>query len=93
MKAIWNGVVIAESDEVILFDQNQYFPLESLTSEFFKPNAKTTVCAWKGTANYYDVVVNGKTNDGAAWYYADPSPKAQPIKGRVAFWRGVSVTA
>ena len=93
MKAIWNGKVIAESSEFILFDNNHYFPAESLKKEFFKSSQATTVCPWKGTANYYDIVVEGKTNEGAAWYYASPSPKASLIAGLVAFWKGVSVSA
>jgi uncharacterized protein (DUF427 family) len=93
MKATWNGKTIAESNQTIHFDNNHYFPTESLNKDFFKPSSTTTVCPWKGTANYYDVVVDGKTNEGAAWYYASPSPKAAAIEGKVAFWKGVSVNA
>lgn len=92
MKAVWNGEVIAESSDALMFDSNYYFPANSLKMNFFKQAKNTSVCFWKGTANYYDVVVNGKTNDAAAWYYAEPSPQAQQIKGRVAFWKGVKVT-
>ncbi|MBC7385838.1 MAG: DUF427 domain-containing protein [Cryobacterium sp.] len=93
MKAIWNGKVIAESNESIQFDNNHYFPASSLKKEYFKKSPATTVCPWKGTANYYDIVVGDKTNEGAAWYYASPSPKAALIEGRVAFWKGVTVSA
>ena len=30
-------------------------------------------------------------NRDAAWYYAEPKEKAAAIKGRVAFWKGVTV--
>ena len=90
--ATWNGTVIAESSITEMVDGNHYFPVDSLRMEHFQPATQTTVCGWKGTANYYDVVVEGETNPGAAWYYAEPKPEAANIKGHVAFWKGVQVT-
>lgn len=90
-KATWEGAVIAESDSCVVVEGNQYFPLESVRKEYLQPSRKTTVCGWKGLARYYDIVVDGKRNADAAWYYADPLPAASNIKGRVAFWRGVRV--
>jgi len=91
-KAVWNNQVIAESSNTVVVDGNHYFPADSIREEFFRPAEKTTVCGWKGTANYYDVVVNGETNSAAAWYYADPKPDAESTRGRIAFWNGVAVT-
>ena len=93
MKAIWNGTVIAESDQTEVVEGNHYFPRESIVPEHFEPVDQTTVCGWKGTANYFDVVVDGQTNNGAAWYYDDPKQEAANIRGYVAFWKGVEVTA
>ena len=93
MKAIWNGKVIAESDETEVVEGNHYFPPSAIHEEFFTKSAKTTVCGWKGTANYYDVTVDGNTNSEAAWYYADPKPEASNIKDYIAFWKGVEVSA
>lgn len=90
---MWEDTVIAESDRCVVVEGNQYFPVDSLKLEFFEPVAHSTVCSWKGTANYYDIVVKGKRNAGAAWYYADPKGAAKEIKGRVAFWKGVKVSA
>jgi uncharacterized protein (DUF427 family) len=90
-KAIWNNTVIAESDQTEVVDGNHYFPPESINKEYFKENSSTTVCGWKGTANYYDVVVGDQTNQGAAWYYAEPKSAAANIKGHIAFWKGVQV--
>ena len=92
-KAIWNGVVIAESDATELVEGNHYFPPDSLHQEYFQPSESTSVCGWKGTANYYTVMVNGERNPDAAWYYADPKPAAANIKGYIGFWRGVQVEA
>ena len=92
-QATWNGKIIAESDQTETVDGNLYFPPESLHREFFQESSQTSVCGWKGTANYYDVVVDGQTNAGAAWYYADPKQEAANIKGHIAFWKGVQVTA
>lgn len=92
-KAIWNGVVLAESNETEVVEGNHYFPEASLNTDYFRPSNHTTVCGWKGTANYYDVVVEGKENAQAAWYYADPKDAAANIKGHIAFWKGVSVEA
>jgi uncharacterized protein (DUF427 family) len=91
VKATWNGVVVAESDATVQVEGNHYFPADSIKSEHFKENASTTVCGWKGTANYYDVVVNDSINAKAAFYYADAKPAAANIKGFVAFWKGVKV--
>ena len=90
-KAIWNGAVIAESDDTEIVEGNHYFAADSISQECFEECDQTTVCGWKGTANYYDIVVDGERNAGAAWYYADPKPQAENIKGRIAFWKGVSV--
>jgi uncharacterized protein (DUF427 family) len=90
-KAVWNGAVLAESDETIMLEGNHYFPVEALHTEFFVDSSHRSRCPWKGVADYYDIVVDGDTNRSAAWYYADPSAAASDIKGHVAFWRGVRV--
>jgi uncharacterized protein (DUF427 family) len=90
-KAIWNGKVIAETDRYELVEGNVYFPPESVKPELLKPSPTHTVCGWKGTASYYTVVVDGKENRDAAWYYPDPKPAAARIKDYIAFWRGVTV--
>lgn len=90
--ATWNGAVVAESDETIIVEGNHYFPPNAVHTEFFTPSEAHTVCPWKGTASYYDVVVDGAVNAGAAWYYPDPKPAASDIKDYIAFWRGVKVT-
>ncbi len=92
-RAIWNDTVIAESDDTIVVEGNHYFPPESLVREHFRASEKHTVCPWKGTASYFDVVVDGQTNADAAWTYPDPKDAAAEIKDRVAFWRGVTVDA
>lgn len=91
MKAIWNEAVLAESDETRVVEGNQYFPPGSINSEYFQPSQTHTVCGWKGTASYYDVVVNGETNADAAWYYPETKDAAKKIEGYVAFWKGVKV--
>lgn len=93
MKAIWNGEIIAESDDTIIIETNHYFPAESIKKEFFKANENHSICSWKGEASYYDIVVNGETNADAAWYYPAPKDAANEIKGRIAFWRGVKVSS
>lgn len=90
-RAVWNGVIIAESDDIVVVEGNVYFPEASLKWEYLSPTETHTSCAWKGTASYYSLHVNGKTNVDAAWYYARPADAAKEIRGRVAFWRGVEV--
>jgi len=90
-KAIWEGAVLAESDDIVVVEGNKYFPADAIRREHFKPSSQTSICPWKGTASYYDIQVNGKTNAGAAWYYAEPKSAASQIRGRVAFWKGVRV--
>jgi uncharacterized protein (DUF427 family) len=91
MQAIWNGVVIADSDDIVTVEGNAYFPADSLRRDVIEPSSHTSVCGWKGTANYYSLAVEGKTNPNAVWYYADPKPAAARITNRVAFWKGVEV--
>ena len=90
-KAVWNNATIAESDDTVVVEGNHYFPAESLDRQYFQQSSHETICGWKGTASYYDVVVDGQTNANAAWYYANPQPEAEPIRDRVAFWNGVEV--
>ncbi len=92
MKAVWNNTVIAESNETLIVENNHYFPAESIKKEYFKTSDTHTSCPWKGIASYYTLEVDGKQNPDAAWYYPEVSELAKGIKGRVAFWKGVSVT-
>jgi uncharacterized protein (DUF427 family) len=91
--ATWNGSVIAHSDDTVVVEGNHYFPLDAVTPGVLADSDHTSVCPWKGTANYYDVVVDGNRNPNAAWYYATPKDAAKEIGGRIAFWHGVVVTA
>ncbi len=92
-RALWNGTVIAESDDTVVVEGNHYFPPDSVSWEHFSESPRTSVCPWKGTAGYYDVTVGDDVNAAAAWAYADPKPAAAEIKDRVAFWNGVRVEA
>ena len=96
MKATWNNQIIAESDETIVIEGNHYFPLASVNADFLVSSDYMTECHWKGTAHYYNVLVEGSINENAAWYY--PQPKAGSVErvgkdfaNYVAFWKGVSV--
>ena len=91
LKAIWNNAVLAESDKTIVVEGNHYFPPDAINKELFKPSDTHTVCGWKGTASYYDVVVNGEVNKDAAWYYPNTKDAARNIENYVAFWKGVKV--
>ena len=90
-KATWNGAVLAESDRYEVVEGNVYFPPEALRRDHVRESKTHTVCGWKGTASYYDAVVDGKVNEDAVWYYPDPKPEAANIKGYFAFWKGVKV--
>ena len=90
-KAIWNGQVIAESDDTVMVEGNHYFPREAIKSEYFTESEAHTVCPWKGVASYFNVVVDGDENSNAAWYYPEPSDAAEMVRDRVAFWHGVEV--
>ena len=89
--ATWNGVVIAESDDIVTVEGNAYFPREALREDVLRPSDTHSVCPWKGTASYYSLDVDGATNPDAVWYYPEPKDAAKEIAGRVAFWKGVTV--
>ncbi|MGA9883244.1 MAG: DUF427 domain-containing protein [Candidatus Acidiferrales bacterium] len=90
-KAIWKGTVLAESNQTVVVEGNEYFPKKSVHTEYLRPSATHTVCPWKGTASYYDLEVNGESNSDAAWYYPAPKAGAEQVKDRIAFWKGVRV--
>lgn len=92
MKATWKDTVIAESNDTVVVEGNHYFPIESVKPGLLEPTTTTSICPWKGTANYYSINVGGDKNVDAVWYYAEPKDAAKQIKGRVAFWKGVKVT-
>jgi len=92
MKATWNGQVVAESDDIVTVEGIAYFPAISLRQEFVQPSSHTSVCPWKGTAQYYTLNVGGQANKDAVWYYPEPKQAAANIADRVAFWKGVSVS-
>ncbi len=92
MKAIWNGAVIAESDDIVTVEGNAYFPPDSVHKAYIKPSSTHSSCPWKGVASYYSLEVDGKINADAVWYYPTPKDAAKNITGRVAFWKGVQVS-
>jgi uncharacterized protein (DUF427 family) len=91
MRAIWNEKIIAESDDTIVVEGNHYFPEDAVDEQYLRDSDHTSVCGWKGTAHYYTLSVDGKTNNNAAWYYPEPKAAASEIAGRIAFWKGVEV--
>lgn len=91
VKAVWNNVTIAESGDTVVVENNHYFPLDSVNRSLLRPSETTSKCPWKGTANYYSLEVDGKINQDAVWYYAEPFAAAAQIKNRVAFWKGVKI--
>ncbi|GAC1663672.1 MAG: hypothetical protein PVS2B1_22870 [Candidatus Dormibacteraceae bacterium] len=93
VRAVWAGATLAESDDTELVEGNHYFPAGSIDRRHFRESSDHTVCPWKGTASYLDVVVGEQVNRGAAWYYPDPKPAASGIKGRIAFWHGVKIVS
>ena len=90
-KATWNGALLADSNDTVVVEGNHYFPPEAVRRELLQPSERQTVCPWKGTASYYDVVVDGEVNRDAAWFYPEPKEAARSITGRIAFWKGVKV--
>ena len=90
-RAVWNGAVIAESDDTIVVGGYTYFRREDVANAYLVESDHTSVCSWKGTASYFSLAVNGKTNKDAAWYYPHPKPGAVEIRERVGFWRGVKI--
>lgn len=93
MKATWNGEVIAESHDTVVVEGNHYFPADSVKTEFLRPSSTHSTCPWKGVASYHSLEVAGKVNADAAWFYPAPKDAAKEITGRIAFWKGVQVSA
>ena len=93
--ATWQGKVIAEvaASDVVVVEGNVYFPIASTHAENLQASSHQSVCPWKGTAHYYNVVVDNNVNQNAAWHYPEPKYAAKQIMGRVAFWKGVEVVA
>ena len=93
MRAIWNNEVVADSDDIVTVEGNAYFPAASVRPDLLLPSTPTRQCPWKGTAHYHSLSVGGAVNQNAAWFYPDPKPAAAGIKHRIAFWKGVTVSA
>jgi uncharacterized protein (DUF427 family) len=91
VQAVWNGAIIADTEDTVVVEGNHYFPPDAVAADVLKPSATTSVCPWKGKASYYTLVVDGKENPDAAWYYPEPKSAASEIKGRIAFWKGVQI--
>lgn len=91
MKAVWNGAIVAESSDTVVVEGNHYFPEAALNKDYIVKSAHTSVCPWKGTAHYFSLAIDGKTNENAVWYYPEPKEAASQIANRVAFWRGVEI--
>ena len=92
MKATWKGTLLAQSEDTVVVEGNHYFPADSIVQTHFVASATHTTCPWKGAASYYNISVNGEINKDAAWSYPEPKEAAANIKGRVAFWKGVTIS-
>jgi len=92
MKAIWNNAIIAESNATIVIEGNHYFPFSSVNQTFLRESTHTSVCGWKGLANYFSIEVESRVNENAAWTYKTPKASAAEIKNYVAFWQGVTIS-
>ena len=90
-RASWNNQIIAESTDIVIVENNPYFPIESVNKTYLKESAHTSACPWKGLASYYSLVVAGKENPNAAWFYSEPKDPAKELRNRVAFWKGVKI--
>jgi uncharacterized protein (DUF427 family) len=91
VEARWNGTLIASSDDTVVVEGNHYFPAASVEAGLLRPSTTTSFCPWKGTAHYHSLIVDGAENRDAAWFYPEPKEKAENIRGRIAFWKGVKV--
>ena len=91
-QAVWNGIVIADNDDTVVVEGNHYFPRSAVREEVLRPSSTHTVCPWKGLASYLSLELDGRTSSDAAWFYPDPSPAAEQIRDRLAFWKDVRVT-
>ena len=91
IEAIWNDQVIAHSDDTLVVEGNHYFPKDDVDTSVLVKSPTTTECPWKGTASYYSIDIDGERNEDAAWYYAEPKPEAEQVRGRIAFWNGVEI--
>ena len=91
VEAIWNDEVIAHSDRTVVVEGNHYFPREDVDMSVLAKSATTSECPWKGTAHYYTIEIDGQRLEDAAWYYPEPKKRAEHIRGRIAFWKGVEV--
>lgn len=92
MKAIWNGAIIAESDDIVVIEGHHYFPAASVYGQYLRDSDTHTTCPWKGEAHYYHVVVGDQINSDAAWYYPEPEEAANAISNRIAFWKGIDLS-
>ena len=91
VEARWHGALIARSDDTVVVEGNHYFPADSVDAAVLQPSGTNTICPWKGTAHYHTLTIGDAANPDAAWYYPDPKPEAEHIRGRIAFWKGVEV--
>lgn len=89
--ARWNGEEIARSDDTVVVENNHYFPAHDVDRSALVPSSRTSICPWKGTAQYHSINAGGAINEDAAWYYSEPKEAASQIKDRIAFWKGVEV--
>jgi uncharacterized protein (DUF427 family) len=91
VQAVWNGNVIAESEDTVVVEGNHYFPRSCVRDDVLRDSSHQSRCPWKGLASYFSLEVDGETNRDAAWYYPAPSEAAKEIAGHVAFWKGVEI--
>ena len=63
-----------------------YIPWGDCQKQYFSKSAHTTFCPFKGTASYWDLVIDSKTCGNCVWGYENPLDEMAKIAGYVAFY-------
>ena len=92
MKAVVDGHVVAESNDIVENGGYQYFPPSAVRIEWLENTPKTASdLECPHVVQFYDVVIDGVRHERASWVYEAPLPAKRQIAHRFGFWKDAKV--
>jgi uncharacterized protein (DUF427 family) len=92
MKALIDGVLLAESDASVECGGYRYFPRASVRMDRLEPSPKTASDrACPHGVQFYDAVIGGIRHERIAWSYEAPQVTLRHVDHWMGFWEDVEV--
>lgn len=90
LKVICNGIILAKTTRgkrvlETSHPPTYYFPTEDVKLDYLIEASRRGLCEWKGRYQYYDIKIDDRSINQAAWRYFEPTPDFVEIRAYYGF--------